>query len=105
MGHNSGAFSTRAATTAPAPLPGNIVELNGVEYFVSDQGNGPKTVLLHGIRDTSVLWTLGEAQMTASERFVSAERPYQRLGYGSHWTQLDHSQNMIRHLFTWLQKG
>lgn len=38
-------------------LPGKKVELNGVTYHVSDQGQGDNTVLLlHGMPDTFSLW-------------------------------------------------
>jgi len=38
-------------------LPGNKVEINGIHYHVSDQGEGDRVVLLlHGMPDTSSLW-------------------------------------------------
>lgn len=38
-------------------LPGKKIEINGINYHVSDQGQGEKNVLLlHGMPDTSSLW-------------------------------------------------
>ncbi len=61
-------------------LPGKKVEINGVNYHVSDQGEGDRVVLLlHGMPDTSSLWRhLVPELLSAGYRVVAPDM----LGYG-----------------------
>jgi pimeloyl-ACP methyl ester carboxylesterase len=61
-------------------LQGKKVEINGVNYHVSDQGEGDKVVLLlHGMPDTSSLWKYLVPQLLkAGFRVVAPDM----LGYG-----------------------
>lgn len=62
-------------------LAGKRVEVNGVTYHVSDQGQGEKTVLLlHGMPDTSSVWRhLVPELLRAGYRVVAPDM----LGYGA----------------------
>lgn len=61
-------------------LPGKKVEINGINYHVSDQGEGEKVVLLlHGMPDTSSVWKyLAPELLRAGYRVVAPDM----LGYG-----------------------
>ena len=37
-------------------MPGTMVEANGLNHFVVDQGSGPVVVLLHGFPDSAEMW-------------------------------------------------
>jgi pimeloyl-ACP methyl ester carboxylesterase len=61
-------------------LPGTKVELNGINFHVSDQGKGDRAVLLlHGMPDTSSVWKyLVPELLSAGYRVVAPDM----LGYG-----------------------
>ena len=61
-------------------LPGKKFNINGVNYHISDQGNGDKTaLLLHGMPDTSSMWQdTVEALLAADYRVIAPDM----LGYG-----------------------
>lgn len=61
-------------------LPGKKVEINGINYHVSDQGDGDRVVLLlHGMPDTSSMWKyLAPELLAAGYRVIAPDM----LGYG-----------------------